>query len=57
MRLIARQHDIAIEPYEDMELTDWDALDASARDFVARARRRTQERSPGGTTSTGRGAV
>jgi menaquinone-dependent protoporphyrinogen oxidase len=57
MRLIARQRDLEIDPYQDMELTDWDAVDAFARDFVARARRRIQERSAGGTTSTGHGAV
>jgi menaquinone-dependent protoporphyrinogen oxidase len=57
MRLMARQRDIEIDPYEDMELTDWDAVDAFARDFVARARRRIQERSAGGTTSAGHGAV
>ena len=51
--LIARQRDIEIDPYEDMELTLWDAVDAFGRDFVARARRRIQERSAGGTTSTG----
>jgi menaquinone-dependent protoporphyrinogen oxidase len=39
MRLIAREHDIEIDPYTDKDLTDWDALDALARDFVARARR------------------
>jgi menaquinone-dependent protoporphyrinogen oxidase len=39
MRLIAREHDIDIDPYADMELTDWKALETFARDFVARARR------------------
>ena len=57
MRLIARQHEIEVEPFKDMELTDWGAVDAFAREFVARARRRTQERSAGGTTSTGQGAL
>lgn len=57
MRLVARQHDIAIDPHRDMELTDWDALDAFAREFLTRTRRRLQERSAGGTTSTGQGAV
>jgi menaquinone-dependent protoporphyrinogen oxidase len=40
MRLIAHQHDIEVNPREDLELTDWDAVDAFARDFVARARHR-----------------
>ena len=39
MRLIAREHDIEIDPYKDKDLTDWEAVDAFARDFVARARR------------------
>jgi menaquinone-dependent protoporphyrinogen oxidase len=39
MRLIARQHDIAIDPHEDIELTDWNAVDAFAREFLTRARR------------------
>ena len=54
--LRAETRRIMDEFVKDLELTDWDAVDRFARDFVARARRRTQERSPGGTTSTGRGA-
>lgn len=38
MRLIARRHDIEIDPREDLELTDWTALERFARDFVERLR-------------------
>jgi menaquinone-dependent protoporphyrinogen oxidase len=57
MRLIARQHDVAIDPHEDRELTDWNAVDSFAREFLTRARRGVQERSAGGTTRIGHGAV
>jgi menaquinone-dependent protoporphyrinogen oxidase len=43
MRLVAREHNIDIDPHEDTELTDWDALDEFARDLVARARHRLTE--------------
>ena len=42
MRLIARAHDIAIDPHKDLDMTDWDAVDVFAREFVARARRQPE---------------
>jgi menaquinone-dependent protoporphyrinogen oxidase len=36
MRLIAQGHDIEIDPWEDLELTDWDAVEQFARDFRRR---------------------
>jgi menaquinone-dependent protoporphyrinogen oxidase len=53
MRLIAREHDIEIDTYGDRELTDWAAVDAFAREFVARARKRlTPQPSPQGPRGT-----
>jgi menaquinone-dependent protoporphyrinogen oxidase len=40
MRLIARRHGTEIDPWEDLELTDWPAVDQFARDFVRRLRSR-----------------
>jgi menaquinone-dependent protoporphyrinogen oxidase len=38
MRLIARQHDTEIDPWEDLELTDWEAVDLFTQQFVRRLR-------------------
>ena len=38
MRLIARQHGTEIDPWEDLELTDWNAVEQFAQQFVRRLR-------------------
>jgi menaquinone-dependent protoporphyrinogen oxidase len=38
MRLIARQHGTEIDPWEDLELTDWKAVDEFTQQFVRRLR-------------------
>ena len=40
MRLIARRHETEIDPWEDLELTDWKAVEQFARQFVTRLRSR-----------------
>jgi menaquinone-dependent protoporphyrinogen oxidase len=38
MRLIARRHGTEIDPWEDLELTDWKAVGQFAQEFVSRLR-------------------
>jgi menaquinone-dependent protoporphyrinogen oxidase len=38
MRLIASRHGTEIDPWEDLELTDWEAVEEFAQDFVRRLR-------------------
>lgn len=38
MRLIARQHGTEIDPWEDLELTDWNAVEQFVQQFVRRLR-------------------
>jgi menaquinone-dependent protoporphyrinogen IX oxidase len=38
MRLIARQHGTEVDPWEDLELTDWKAVEQFAQQFVRRLR-------------------
>lgn len=38
MRLIARQHGTEIDPWEDLELTDWKAVEQFTEEFVRRIR-------------------
>jgi menaquinone-dependent protoporphyrinogen oxidase len=38
MRLIARQHETEIDSREDLELTDWEAVDQFTQQFVRRLR-------------------
>lgn len=38
MRLIARRHETEIDPREDLELTDWEAVDQFTQQFVRRLR-------------------
>ena len=40
MRLIARRHETEIDPWEDLELTDWKAVEQFTRQFVTRLRSR-----------------
>lgn len=45
MRMIARRHGTEIDPRQDLELTDWTAVERFAREFVRRLRSR-QARAP-----------
>jgi menaquinone-dependent protoporphyrinogen oxidase len=38
MRLIARRHGTEIDPWEDLELTDWNAVEEFTQQFVRRLR-------------------
>jgi menaquinone-dependent protoporphyrinogen oxidase len=38
MRLIARRHGTEIDPWEDLELTDWKAVEQFTQQFVRRLR-------------------
>ena len=38
MRLIARQYETGIDPWEDLKLTDWEAVDQFTQQFVRRLR-------------------
>lgn len=38
MRLVARRHGTEIDPWEDLELTDWEAVDQFTQQFVRRLR-------------------
>jgi menaquinone-dependent protoporphyrinogen oxidase len=38
MRLIARRHGTEIDPWEDLELTDWNAVEQFTQQFVRRLR-------------------
>ena len=40
MRMIARRHGTEIDPRQDLELTDWKAVERFAREFVRRLRSR-----------------
>ena len=38
MRVIARQHGTEIDPWEDLVLTHWEAVDQFTQQFVSRLR-------------------
>jgi menaquinone-dependent protoporphyrinogen oxidase len=55
MRLIARRHGTEIDPWEDLDLTDWNAVEQFAQQFAGRLR--DHDRSVDGATSTGQRAT